>query len=172
MDIGRRELNYCPPRESVRSAKGAFLPAERRKWLRQIAQVAHLIFDSSQAPAAATVRGSTVSDRQFLQKAKHSLVDVRLERESARKWVHLTGQVLNSEEPDKNVADVEVFLLKEEHLAAKNKASASGEFSLQFKDETDLQLFVDVRGKRVIEIQLPTSPMNRHGRAAAAELNA
>jgi hypothetical protein len=133
-----------------------------------------LIFDSSQAPTAAAMRGSTVSDRQFLQEAKPYLVDVRLEcesarNESARKWVHLTGQVLDSEQPDRNVADVEVFLLKGEHLAAKTKANASGEFSLEFKDEEDLQLFVDIRGKQIIEIQLPTSRMNGHSRAAGAE---
>lgn len=169
IDIGRRELNYRPPAESVRSAKAAFVSTERWKWLPQIAKVARLIFDSSQTPTAAAMRGSMVSDRQFLQEAKPYLVDVRLECESARKWVHLTGQVLDSEEPDRNVADVEVFLLKGEHLAAKTKANASGEFSLEFKDEEDLQLFVDIRGKQIIEIQLPTSRLNGHGRAAGAE---
>jgi hypothetical protein len=169
IDIGRRELNYHPPADSVRTAKIAFVSTERWKWLPQIATLARLIFDSSQSPAAAAMRGSTVSDRQFLQEAKPYLVDVRLECESARKWVHLTGQVLNSEEPDRNVADVEVFLLKGEHLATKTKANASGEFSLEFKDEEDLHLFVDIRGKQVIEIHLPTSRINGHGRAAGAE---
>ena len=169
MDIGRRELNYRPPMDSVRSAKAVFVSTERWKWLPHIAQVARLIFDSSEAPAPAAIRGSKVSDRQILQEAKPYLVDVRMECESARKWVHITGKVLDSEEPDKNVADVEAFLLKGEYLAAKTKANASGEFSLEFKDEGGLQLFVDIRGKQVIEIQSPTSPTNGHGRAAGAE---
>jgi hypothetical protein len=169
INIGRRELNYRPPMDAVRSAKAAFVSTERWKWLPRMAQVARLIFDSSQAAAPAMVRGSTASDRQVLQKSKPYLVDVRVERESARKRVHLTGQVLNSEEPDKNVVDAEIFLLKEEHLAARTKANTFGEFSLEFNDEEGLQLFVDIPGKQVIEIRLPTSPMNGFGMAAGAE---
>jgi hypothetical protein len=169
INLGRRELNYRPPVDAVRSAKAAFVSMERWKWLSQMAQVARLIFDSSQAPDPAAVRGSTASDRQLLQESKPYLVDVRVECKSARKRVHLTGQVLNSEEPDKNVMDAEIFLLKEEHLAARTKANASGEFSLEFNYEEGLQLFVDIPGKQVIEIRLPTSLMNGFGIAAGAE---
>jgi hypothetical protein len=167
--MGRRELNYRPPVDAVRSAKAAFVSTERWKWLPRMAQVARLIFDSSQAAAPAAVRGATACDQQLLQESKPYLVDVRVECEPARKRVHLTGQVLNSEEPDKNVVDAEIFLLKGEHLAARTKANASGEFSLEFKDEEGLQLFVDIPGKQVIEIRLPSSPMNGFGMAAGAE---
>jgi hypothetical protein len=128
-----------------------------------------LIFDTIREPAPEATRGPTKSYRQVLQEALPFLIDLRVECDPEQKWIRLTGQVLNSKEPDKNVTNVEVFLLKGEHLAARTKANASGEFALEFKDEEGLQLFIDVRGQQVIEIRLPSSPSDGHRKAAGAE---
>jgi hypothetical protein len=156
-EISRRELNYHPPADAVRSVEAMFVPEQRWKWLPQMAQAAQLLFDSIREPAPAAVRGSAASSRQFLQEARPFLIDLRIECDPARKSLRLMGQVVNSKEPNTSVADVEVFLLKGEHLAARTMANISGEFDLEFMDEEGLQLFIDIRGQKVIEIRLPAS---------------
>lgn len=161
--IGRHERSYSPPESAVLAAKAAFVTDNTWKWLPQIAQVARLIFDSLQGPVPVAIRGSAATSRQFLQEAKPFVIDLRMECEPARKWMHVIGQVLNSNEPKRTVADVEVFLLHGEHLAARTKANTSGEFELEFKAEEDLQLFIDIRGHKVVEIRLPTSQADCQG---------
>ncbi len=157
LEINRRESDYHPPAGAVRSAKAMFVPERSWKWFPEIAVAARLIFDSIREATPTAVRGSMTSSRQTLQEAMPFVIDLRVECEPARKRVHLIGQVLNSKEPNKNVANVDVFLLKGEHLAAKTAANTSGEFDLEFQDEEDLKLFIDIRGQKVIEIRLPTS---------------
>jgi hypothetical protein len=171
IEISRRELNYQPPSAAVQSAIASFKPEERWKWFPQIAQAARLIFDSIWEPAPVAIRGSRASSRQFLQEAKPFIVDLQVEHEPERRWMRLTGQVLNSVEPAKNVDDVEIFLLDGEHLAAKTTATPSGEFVLEFefKGEEGIQLYVDIRGQKVIEIKLPNSLGEDRGAAAGAE---
>jgi hypothetical protein len=167
LDISRRESSYRAQETAVESAKAIFVPEESWKWFRQIAQVAELILDSIRQPTPAAIRGSTASSRQVLHKATPFMVDLRVEYDPARKWLRLIGQVLNSAEPAKNVLDVDVFLLKGDHLATRTTANASGEFALEFQDEEGLQLFIDIRGQKVIEIRLPTS-LEGDGRGMAA----
>jgi hypothetical protein len=168
LDINRGELERQPPAEAVRSSKAVFTPAHNWKWLSEIAELSSLIFDSIWQPAPVAVRGPASSSRQFLHEAKPFMVDLRVEYESARNWVNLIGQVLNSAEPTRNVDDIEVFLLKGEHLAARADANTSGEFALAFKNEEGLQLFVDIRGQKVIEVPLPSLSKDR-AIAAGAE---
>ncbi len=157
LEIAARESRYHLPAGVVRSAKAAFAPRGRWRWLTEIAEAAETIFDSMLEPIPAAVRGSAAPARQFLQEAKPFVVDLRVEFESTRKRVRLVGQVLSSTEPQKIVSDVEVFLLRGEQLAATSKANDSGEFELEFEAEENLQLFVDIRGRKVIEVRLPVS---------------
>lgn len=157
LEISRREPSYTPPSDAVHSAKAAFVSERGWQWFPKIAQTAQLIFDSFRQPAPAAIRGAAATSRQLLQEAKPFVIDLRVEYEPARKMVRLTGQVLNSNEPDKEVSGVEVFLLKGEHLSSRTTANASGEFDLDFQEQEDLHLFIDIPGRKVIEIQLPTS---------------
>lgn len=169
IQINRRESNYHPPASVVQFAKASFKTEERWKWLPHVAQLARLLFDSICEPTPVAVRGPGTSSRQVLQEAKPFVVDLRVDYEPRRKWVRLIGQVLNSLEPDNDVTGIDIFLLKGEHLAASTKANSSGEFTLEFQEEEGLQLFVDIRGRKVIEIQLPTSLEGVRGIAAGAE---
>jgi hypothetical protein len=169
VEINRRELNYHPPAAAVRSAKAIFEPEASWRSFPTIAQAAHLIFDSFRALAPVAVRGSAASSRQLLQEATPFMVDLRMDYEPTRKRVRLIGQILNSVEPGKSVSGVEVFLLNGESLVSRVPANTSGEFDLEFDDEEGNQLFIDVRGQKVIEIEIPTSPTKRRGTAAGAE---
>lgn len=162
LEIARREGSYRPPEEAVKNAKVAFSSETNWKWLPRVAQLAQLLFDSMLQPLPAEVRGAAASSRQFLQEAKPFLIDLRVECEPVGNVVHLIGQVVNSREPNKDVAEVDVFLLKGENLATKTSANPLGEFDLDFRREEDLQLFVDIRGQKVIEIPLPPSLLDCH----------
>ncbi len=48
-----------------------------------------------------------------------------------------------------------MVLLSGERLVKKTSANAAGEFDLDFVPEENLQLFVNIRGKRAIAIVLP-----------------
>jgi len=167
--IARREPNYHPPGSAVQSVKEAFQPQERWRWFPQIAQLAKLLFDSLQAPLPAAVRGSTISTRQLLLEAKPFVIDLRIEQEAIRKQTRVMGQVLNSEEPARNVTDVDIFLLNGEQLVARTTVNGSGEFQLEFKDQEGLQLFVDIHGRKIVEILLPSSLTSGLGKSAVAK---
>ena len=157
LEIAARESRYHLPAGVVTSAKAAFAPRKNWRWLTEIAQAAETIFDSMLDPIPAAVRGAAAPARQFLQEAKPFVVDLRVEFEPTRRWVRLVGQVLSSTEPQRIVSDVEAFLLRGEQLAANTIANSSGEFELEFEAEENLQLFVDIRGRKVIEVRLPVS---------------
>lgn len=169
LEIGSREPSYTPPLHIIEAAKAAFFSRAGWEWLRETAQLAGLVFDSLLAPMPVEIRGSTTSSRQFLQEAKPFMVDLRMECEPARRSVRLNGQVLNSNKPDEDVTDVDVFLLKGENLATKTSANTSGEFDLDFQDEEDLQLFIDIRGRKIIEVRLPSPLADCKGTLKAAE---
>ena len=166
VEINRREPNYNPPLTAVRSAKAMFEPESSWKRLPDVAQIARLIFDSARESALLAIRGSGVSTRQFLHEAAPFTVDLRIDHDAIRKRVRLIGQILNSVEPAKGVADVEIFLLNGESLVSRALANTSGEFDLEFDDQEGNQLFIDVRGDKVIEIKLP-NPLGE-GRGATA----
>jgi hypothetical protein len=63
---------------------------------------------------------------------------------------------------------VDIFLLNGERLVARTTVNRSGEFQLAFNDEEGLQLFVDIRDQKIIEILLPSSLTNGLGNAARA----
>jgi len=155
LDISRRESQYQPPAEAVRSAKAAFVPEANWRWFPQIAQTTRLIFDSLIEPVPSAVRGATATTRQFLQEAQPFVVDLRVDYGPVRGFVRIIGQVLNSAEPNKGVENIELYLLKGEELATRATANASGEFALEFEDVETRSLFADIGGQRVIEIRLP-----------------
>lgn len=155
LDIGRRESQYQPPAEVVRSAKAAFVPEANWRWFPQIAQTTRLIFDSLLDPVPSAVRGATATTRQFLQEAQPFVVDLRVDYEPARRFMRIIGQVLNSAEPNEGVENIELYLLKGDKLATRVTANTSGEFSLEFEDVENRSLFADIGGQRVIEIRLP-----------------
>ncbi len=169
LEISRREPAYNPPAAAVRSAKAAFVAQRKWSWLLQIAEVAQLIFDSIREPAPAAIRGATTSSRRSLQEAKPFMIDLRVECEPARKTVHLIGQVLNSEEPNKDVGEIEVFLLNGNYLAGRTTANTSGEFDLEFQDEQGLRLLIEIRRQKVVELRLPTSLGDENGRVGKGE---
>jgi CheY-like chemotaxis protein len=161
-----REASDCPTTYALwadlQAGTPAFTGIQRWKGLRQCAETAQLVFDNVHDPLLVTTRGDFSGSQQLLQEVKPFVIDLRVDRNPARKLIHLTGQVLNSKEPNRRFSSIDVFLLRGENLALQITATASGEFDLEFKDEKDLRLFLDINGQKVIEVQLPTSLGDAH----------
>ena len=148
-----QEARYTPPDHIVRSVKRAYVLYKPWKWLIETAERAQLIFDSFMQPAPAFVRSATSASRHLVHESRPFVIDLRLETVGDR--LFLIGQILNSESPDEIPQGIDIFLLEDEDLVAREKTNGSGEFEIQYTRERNLRLFVNIRGHRAIGIVLP-----------------
>ncbi len=155
LNVSTDEADNEPPDGVVRAVKAAYVSAKPERWLPQMAQFARLLFDSFRQPDTALVRAAMQSSRQLLHEIEPFTIDLRLESDSLKKRIFLTGQILNSERPDEPTARIDVVLLSGERLVEKTIANAEGEFEMNFGPEDDLQLFINIRGERAIGVPLP-----------------
>lgn len=154
VELCSRESAYRPLEASIRLAKSAYDPENSWKWLPSVAQFAKLVFDSFLQPSAVAVR-SGGSERHLVHEAQPFVIDLRLESDPNRKRMLLTGQILNSEDPDTAESNVDVVLLSGNELIQRTLANSMGEFNLELRPEANQQLFINIRGQRAIGIALP-----------------
>ncbi len=151
-----REPGYQVPESVLRIVKAEYRPEKPLSWLGQFAEMARLVFDSWEHPAAVVSRASTMQfTRQVIHEAEPFVVDLRIEYDPGSKGIMLTGQIVNSSNAEQDLESVEVILLSGERQVAKTSANASGEFDLAFEAEEELRLFIDIWGRRAIGIVLP-----------------
>lgn len=105
-------------------------------------------------------RAAGASSRHLLHETELFVIDLRVEEDAARKRVRLTGQILNSKEPSRQIQKAHVTLLSGEALAAEAPVGSSGEFDLEYSNEPALELFVDIQGHNAIWITLPAQAAN------------
>jgi hypothetical protein len=156
LDVSSRETSYSPGPDAIRAAKDAYIHGESWKWLREVAQFAELVFDSFRQASPAMVRGAGPTCRQLVHDAEPFVIDLRLESDPIGRRTFLTGQVLNSANPEEMLGDIDVVLLSGERLIKRTVATNSGEFELELGHEQDMQLFINIRGERAIGITLPS----------------
>ena len=155
-DCLSREASYQVPESVLRIVKAAYPSEKSLSWLRQIAEMAQVVFDSWQQPGAAVSRtGQMRFSRQVIHEAEPFVIDLRIEADPGGKRVQLTGQILNSWNPDQEIEAVDVILLSGDHLVVKTSANAKGEFDVDFEAQEELHLFINIRGQRAIGIPLP-----------------
>jgi hypothetical protein len=151
-----REPDYQVPESVLRIVRAEYRADKSLSWLGRIVEMARLVFDSWEHPSAVVARASTMQFiRQVIHEAEPFVIDLRMERESGRDLVLLTGQVVNSLNAEQEIEAVDVIVLSGEHEIAKAPANSSGEFDLAFKAEDELRLVVDIHGQRAIGIVLP-----------------
>jgi len=151
-EIAGREGSYQPPESAVRTVKGMGA-IHIRPTKSPTSSVAHLLFDSLQAPAAAGVRSSSTIARQLLYGVGAYRIDVRMEPQMDSDRVSLVGQILNSADPGKHADDVPVVLLKGRKVLAESQTNAFGEFHLECDLETRLQLQLSL--PHGVEVTIP-----------------
>jgi len=150
-----QEAAYRPPDDVAGAVKAAYNSEKRWVWFGQIAEMARLVFDSFQQPTPAMLRGFRGPGRQLIDEAEPFVIDLRLESDPARNRISLLGQILNSRNPEIELHAVEVVLLSGEDVLLKTSANAAGEFDMEFGQDDDLRLFINIRGQRAIGIVLP-----------------
>lgn len=154
-ELASHEASYQPPAAIVHAVETAYRAPAAGGWLAEIATFASLVFDSFKQPSFASVRASASSSRQLLHESEPFTIDLRLESDPAHKRIYLIGQILNAKNPDEESSGIDVILLKGTDLVKRTLANASGEFDLDFGSEGDMQLFINIRGRRAIGIVLP-----------------
>ena len=156
MGAGRREKKYRPSESAVQRAKEAF--GLREVWRPSGRKTrARLIFDSFLQPLPAGVRNSMAATRQLQYRSGSLLIDIDLTKEShgAEGPVLLMGQILNAENPDRQVKDLRIFLFRGKRVRAQTNSSPLGEFRFELADAKNWKLFLETEGQGVIPISLP-----------------
>jgi hypothetical protein len=112
-------------------------------------------FDSCDQPRAVSPRASKLQrSRQIIHESEPYVVDLRIQVDPVSQRFHVTGQVLNYGNPEREVGAIEVLVLGRGRIVARTSAASSGEFSLAFDPERDLRLFINIQEHRAIVIEL------------------
>jgi hypothetical protein len=133
LELTRREKAYEPPESAVRSIKSMYVMERSRKLLPRLARMA----------------------RHLLYKAGSFLIDMRLESQPALNRIFLAGQVMNSKDPDQGIEGANVVLLHGDQLVVETVSNSLGEFQMNFENNRNLRMFVNIRKHRAIGIALP-----------------
>src|SRR5579884_2084418 len=154
-EIGAREPEFEPPADVVAAIKNAYQVEKPVNRLLEWASLARLVFDSFVQPSPVAVRAALQTSRQLIHESDPFTIDLRLEPDSSRKRIFLTGQIINAGNPNESAEGVDVVLLRGAEQVAKTEASPSGEFFLDFTPDDELRLFLNIRGLKGIAVPLP-----------------
>jgi hypothetical protein len=154
LDLSQREAQFRPPGDALQVVKSAFQIRKRWAWLPKLAEFARLVSDSARQPAPLGARALDTSSRHLLHETDAFVIDVQIEEIPARKRTRLTGQVLYSKEPDKQLGTTQVRLLNRDSLIAEATANTAGEFHLEHGKGEELALFFEIEGHHAIGISL------------------
>jgi hypothetical protein len=116
--------------------------------------LAELIFDSFHQPVPAGARSSVASSRQLLYRSAGLDIDIQTHFHPDSNRVFLTGQVLDSSNPNANMKDISVMLADERGMLAQTVTNTSGEFQVEFDPCENAWLKIDRREKPAIVMVL------------------
>jgi hypothetical protein len=158
IETAEREGEYEPPESTLRAVRDAFSLSRKLPLLPMLADVARLVFDSLREPLPAGVRGvSSLEARHILHESGDLVIDIRLENES-HGVTSMAGQVLQKNAPVEATAGAGIVLVQgRDNLVAHTIANRMGEFQLEFEHTTELTVFIEVPGGRIISVALPVA---------------
>jgi hypothetical protein len=154
-EIGARAADFEPPADVVSAVKNAYHVEKPLNRLLEWASLARVVFDSFVQPSPIAVRAALQASRQLIHESDPFTIDLRLEPDSSRRRILLTGQIMNAGNPNETADGVDVVLLRGAEQVAKTEASPSGEFFLDFTPADELRLFLNIRGLKGIAVPLP-----------------
>jgi hypothetical protein len=148
-----RESLYAPPASAVRLIKLEF--AARQSGEVKPPVFANLTFDTFAKPALAGIRSAAASARQMLYETEGLAVDLRFDRPPTGNLVHVTGQVLDKQQPHAALESVLVIVWTPKGLpVAETRANAFGEFNFQLEPQNHLRLSIQTAGRKPVSISL------------------
>ena len=156
-EVAKRERSFRPSESAVEAVQAQFGVLGPEPAKSAVGRLAELMFDSLLQPAMVGVRAGESTGRQLLYKQGSCFIDMRVEQKSGADHVSLVGQVLDSSAPEGCFKNIPVYLLRKRDRIAKTETNDAGEFQLEFKLESDLQLAFGVPGVAVM-VPIPESP--------------
>lgn len=151
---GAREPNYNPPGHVLRAAKGQFGINRVLPWTAGIVRAARMVFDSLAGPLPAGVRAAATGPRQLIYQVGEYFLDVKLDHETGSRRLNLIGQIRDSQDPAKRMADSPVILLRGQDRLAQTTTNVFGEFRLEFDRKDNLWLAIGIQGEAGIVVPL------------------
>jgi len=150
----QRQKLAVPPESAVRTVKGMYAIHGERTAKRVRGLIAGLLFDSFSAPLPAGVRSAGSSPRQLLYGAGDHRIDVRIEPQTDSDKVTLVGQILDSANPQKEVGEVSVALMRGRKALASAITNRFGEFHLHCDMENRLELRITLPEGKEVSVSL------------------
>lgn len=149
-----REAAFQPPADVVRVVKASFANAgfERASSLAGI--VAEMIFDSFKKPAAAGARSTGMQSRQMLFSATPYQIDVNIESKPGETRLSITGQLMDTSQPDSIGRGVPVTLSNRRGQTIQTVTNDFGEFQGEIENRGDLELTFPGNGEKLVIVSL------------------
>lgn len=102
--------------------------------------------------------------RQLIYQVGDYFLDFKMEREPGSKKLNLIGQIRDSQDPAKKMADSPVILLRGQDRLGQTTTNDYGEFRLEFDRRDNLWLAIGIHGEAGIVV-----PLERVVRTDSAE---
>lgn len=152
-EAAAREPQYEPPDQALRALHGFF--ALQRPAKDSVITRLKLAFDSLANPLPAGIRSSGISARQLLYRNGNYSVDLRVEVQADSGRIAMVGQVLNSDEQGRGIADIPVSLQSSDGKWQGVTTNPMGEFHFECPHSDQLELSFGVNVKRTLVISIP-----------------
>jgi hypothetical protein len=145
------EENYQPPENAVRLAKAAFAAAGLTGQRKGTDSRIKVLFDSFLQPVFEGARSAGANTRQMLYRADPLQIDVQVEAKPGGSRIVVTGQLLDSNNPEIVARDTRILLSNMRGQVVHTVANEFGEFSGEVDNSGDLQLtFASPGGKPIV----------------------
>jgi hypothetical protein len=151
-----REKQYEPPPHALRALLGLF--ALQRPAKASLITRLKLAFDSLASPLPAGIRSGGISARQLLYRNGNYSVDLRVEVQADSGRIAMVGQVLNSDEQGRGIADIPVALHSADGKWQGVTTNPLGEFHFECPHSEKLELSFGVNANRTLVISIPLAP--------------
>jgi hypothetical protein len=161
-DACRRIAAVSVPDAALRNARAILPASELARPTRSRRLIAHLVYDSFLAPAAAGLRSSWQVGWQALYRAGDCSLDLRIEPELYSSRAAMMGQISNHLVPDVQMSDIPVRVKSGRLVLAEARSNEFGEFQMEYEQQNRLHLCVYLEGgARYIQVPLKRfSPAN------------
>ena len=138
---------------------------------RQITQSARLVQDSFLQPLYAGVRNlQPLSARRLLYESGSLMADLSLEPQENSQLITLVGQVLDSAQPERQLASLSLVLQGQAGPIAVATTNEIGEFHFDFDSEPRVTLEIGVKANHWVSLELPDSNGAIQGTAEESQL--
>jgi len=155
VDFAKQEPNQQVPESSLHLVKASFALRGIAAFATSKLEFPTLLFDSLQQPSGAGVRSASSSARELLYKSGNVCIDLHVQPELGSESVVVVGQLLDSMQPTKGMADIPVSLLRHGTLVSGKKTNSFGEFDFGFDTPDDVHIAVGLDDQKTVVVPLP-----------------